>query len=183
MRVIAGRAKGRRLYAPSSKTTRPITSMIKGALFNILQMRIEDSKFLDLFSGSGSIGIEAVSRGALRTVFVERDSKAIEIIKKNLALCGFSLECEVYQDDVFERIRKLKHTGQIFDIIYLDPPFTVDSIFLSVMQVLSDNDILAKNGIIVIRTKKEKEMPDKIGNLQKYRKKSYGISTLHFYNK
>lgn len=181
MRVIAGIAKGRQLIAPAGMNTRPITAKIKEALFNILQNHIVNANFLDLFAGSGSIGIEAISRGAHMVVFVEKDRKAVEAIRKNLATCRFTDNCELYQDDVFHRIVWLKNNDYRFDIIYLDPPFTVDKIFLPVMEMLSDKCIVSDDGIIAIRTKKEKEMPAIIGSLQKFKLKTYGISSIHFY--
>ncbi len=181
MRVIAGTAKGRPLLAPKGYNTRPITAKIKEALFSIWQMQIAGSSFLDLFAGSGSMGIEALSRGATRAVFVEKDRKTADIIQKNLVNCQLAEGGRVYRDDVFRRIQWLKTQGELFDIIYLDPPFTVDSIFLPVMEALSDSKLLAEDGIIVIRTRKEKEMPEEIGLLQEYRQKIYGISCVHFY--
>lgn len=181
MRVIAGSAKGHRLVAPDGLNTRPITDKIKGALFNSWQMDIPGCAFLDLFAGSGSMGIEAISRGAKRTVFVEKDRRAVDVIKKNLAACRLSEGYVVYQDVVSHRIDSLKTAKEQFDIIYLDPPFTVDEIFIAVMESLSDGELLAENGIAVIRTRKEREMPDVIGKLTKYKLKTYGISSVHFY--
>ncbi len=183
MRVVAGKAKGRMLIAPEGLGTRPITAKIKEALFSSWQAWIPGSNFLDLFAGSGSMGIEAISRGAKKVVFVERERSAIEIIKKNLSVCNFTEGYEVYQDDVFRRIEWMKEKGYKFDVIYLDPPFTVDEIFLPVMEALSDGEILADDGIIAIRTKKEKEMPEVIGVLEKYKLKTYGISNVHYYEK
>lgn len=120
-------------------------------------MQIADSRFLDLFSGSGSIGIEAISRGAKKVVFVEKDRKAFNVIKKNLDSCKFTDGYEVYQDDVFGRIGWLAENGYMFDIIYLDPPFTVDEIFLPAMERLSNAKLLAKDGCIAIRTRREQE--------------------------
>lgn len=182
MRVIAGKAKGCPLIAPKGTDTRPIPAKIKEALFSIWQMRIADARFLDLFAGSGSVGIEAVSRGAQRAVFVERDRRAVNVIKRNLAACRLSTGYEVYQGDVFRQIRRLKERGDRFDIIYLDPPFTVDELFIPVLEVLSESELLASGGEIAIRTRAEKEMPDFIGALQKYKQKIYGISSLHFYH-
>lgn len=181
MRVIAGTAKGHPLVAPGGMNTRPITDKIKGALFNSWQLQIVDSKFLDLFAGSGSMGIEALSRGAEKVIFVEKDRKATDIIKKNLAACKFTSGYEICRADVFRKIECLKAEREQFNIIYLDPPFTVDEIFIPVMEALSDGKLLSKDGIIVIRTKKEKEMPDEFGKLKKYKFKIYGISGVHFY--
>lgn len=140
MRVIAGKAKGHPLAAPGGMNTRPITDKIKGALFNSWQLQIVDSKFLDIFAGSGSMGIEAISRGAEKVVFVEKNRGAVDIIKKNLTACKFTNGYKVYKDDVFHRIECLKTEGEQFDIIYLDPPFTVDEpgkSFLSFLPSLS----------------------------------------------
>lgn len=181
MRVIAGKARGHPLTAPRGMNTRPVTDKIKEALFSSWQLQIVGAYFLDLFAGSGSMGIEAISRGAEKTVFVEKDRKAVGIIKKNLSSCKFTDGYIIYNDDVFHRIEYLKSDGEQFDIIYLDPPFTIDSIFLPVIETLSDGKLLREDGIIVIRTRKEKEMPDKIGKLEKYKFKTYGISGVHFY--
>lgn len=180
--MIAGKAKGRLLVAPKGLSTRPITAVIKEALFNILQTQIVGSRFLDLFAGSGSIGIEAISRGAENVVFVEKEQNAINTIKKNLAACKFQNGYEIYRDDVFRRIKRLDDNGYMFDIIYLDPPFTEDKIFLPVMETLSNTNLIAKGGIIVIRTRKEKRMPDTINALYKCKFKNYGLSNLYFYS-
>lgn len=182
MRVIAGSAKGCPLVAPDGLNTRPITDKIKGALFNSWQMDIPGCAFLDLFAGSGSMGIEALSRGAKSTVFVEKDRKAIQAIRQNLAKCKFTSGYEVFQDDVFRQIERMRVQERRFDIIYLDPPFTVDGIFLPVMEAIQTASILMPGGFVAIRTRKEKEMPDAFGSLRKTRKKNYGISTVHFYS-
>ena len=181
MRVIAGRARGHPLIAPKGTDTRPITAKIKAALFNSWQMRLPNCCFLDLFAGSGSMGIEAMSRGAKKVVFVEKDPKAIRVIRKNIAVCKFADGYEIYQEDVFRSIDRLNNLSYRFDIIYLDPPFTVDGIFLPAMKALSDGDLLFEDGIIAIRTRREREMPDALGNLMKIKQKVYGISCVHIY--
>ena len=181
MRVIAGKAKGRALVAPEGFDTRPITAMMKEALFSMWQFQIQDADFLDLFAGSGSMGIEAISRGARRAVFVEMNQKAIDVIKQNVKTCKFTEEAVIYKDDVFRRIEWLKNNGETFDIIYLDPPFTVDEIFHPVLEAVTGAGILNEEGIIAIRTLKEKDMPEEMNNLEKYKFKVYGISAIHFY--
>lgn len=183
MRVIAGKAKGRNLTAPKGLRTRPVPAMIKEALYNIWQSRIDGARFLDLFAGSGSMGIEALSRGAEHVVFVDQDRKAVQAIRSNLTLCRFTEGWEVFQDDVFRRITRLKEQGQKFDIIYADPPFTVEAIFLPLIEALSDASLLAEDGQLVVRTKKEMRMPDAIQQLERSRVKTYGISNVHFYSR
>lgn len=181
MRVIAGKAKGKLLLAPKGMDTRPITAMMKEALFSMWHFSLPECMFLDLFAGSGSMGIEAISRGAKKAVFVENSRAAIEIIRKNIANCHMEAASEVHQDDVFRRISMFARSGQSFDIIYLDPPFTVESIFLPVMEALANADILAPGGVIAIRSEKHFDMPGQFQNLIRYKQKKYGISMIHFY--
>ena len=181
MRVIAGKAKGRMLIAPEGLNTRPIMAKMKEALFSMWQFDIYGANFLDLFAGSGSMGIEAISRGAKRAVFVEMDRNAIDVIKKNIKTCNFGDEAEVYQDDVFARIQWFKKTGQKFDIIYLDPPFTVDSIFIPVMEALDEADILAEDGVIVAEHWAKLELPEELHGFEKIKERKYGHIVLSIY--
>jgi len=182
MRVISGIARNRKLIAPEGMHTRPITDQIKEALFNIWQFYINGSNFLDLFSGSGSMGIEAISRGANKVVMVDNDNQAAKVIKTNIVNCKLENTNHIlYKEDVFNVILKLKNNKEKFDIIYADPPFTVESIFDPVMEALSDGELLAQDGIIAIRSASEKAMKDSYGVLEKYREKKYGVSMVHFY--
>lgn len=182
MRVISGVAKGRRLFAPKGMETRPITSKIKESLFNIWQTKIKGAFFLDLFAGSGSMGVEALSRGAEKVVFVEKSRSAVEVIKKNLAVCGFHNGYELYRDDVFRRINLLSQRQDKFDIVYLDPPFTKPEIFVPVIESLGNAKILTSEGMAVIRIRKDIAFPETIGNLCRFRQKIYGISVINFYS-
>lgn len=182
MRIIAGRARGRQIEAPEGMDTRPVTDKIRQALFNIWQFDIAGSEFLDLFSGSGSMGLEALSRKADRVVMVEKSPKAAEVIRRNLKACRFDKDnVTLMQNDVFFAIEELKRKGETFDLIYLDPPYTVDSIFHPVMEALGDGALLKEDGEIVIRTRSSKEMNERYGTLERYRTKKWGISTAHFY--
>ena len=182
MRIISGRAKGRNIQAPEGYDTRPVTDKIRQSLFNIWQWDIQGCEFLDLFSGSGSMGIEAMSRGAANVVMVEKADKAVRVINNNIKNCKLEDVCHtVYAEDVFSVIEKLKMQKAKFDIIYLDPPYTVDEIFHPVMDALGKADLLKEDGILVIRTRKEKGMNEEYGDLKKYREKIYGISKAHFY--
>jgi len=181
LRVIAGSVKGRKLKAPVGLHTRPITDMIKEALFNVWGPDIYDATVLDLFAGSGSVGIEALSRGACKVVFVDNDIDAIKIIKENLGICGFKNGWEVFKNDVFRVIELLTRHGQKFDYIYVDPPFSNAGIFNEIMLVLGRADILEDDGILVIRARKQKEMAESFHRLVKYRQSNYGESNLHYY--
>lgn len=182
MRVISGLARNRKLLAPKGMATRPITDQIKESLFNIWQFRVEDSRFLDLFSGSGAVGIEAMSRGARRTIMVDMGREAVTVIKKNIENCQLkSLDHEVWKEDVFSAIKTLDGQKEKFDLIYADPPFTVEEIFEPLMEALGASNLLDQEGSLAIRTEKTLPLKEEYGNLVKYRDKEYGLSHLHFY--
>lgn len=182
MRIIAGDARGKVIEAPEGMDTRPVTDKIRQALFNIWQFDIRDTSFLDLFSGSGSMGLEALSRKADRVVMVEKSRKAADVIRRNLKACRFeNRNVRVLEEDVFQAIADLKKRHETFDRIYLDPPYTVESIFDPVMEALGDGELLNPDGEIVIRSLNTKPMKERYGKLRKYREKTWGISTAHFY--
>ena len=127
-------------------------------------------------------GVEALSRGAEKVVFVEKSRSAVEVIKKNLAVCGFHNGYELYRDDVFRQINRLSRRQDKFDIVYLDPPFTKPEIFVPVIESLGNAKILASEGMAVIRIRKDIAFPETIGNLCRFRQKIYGISVINFYS-
>ena len=184
MRVIAGTVRGRRLEAPAGLNTRPLTDRIRESLFNILNPRLEGCRFLDLFAGSGSAGIEALSRGAESAVFIEINAEARRCLSKNLQHCGFQNHGELLRGDVFKSLPSLLQQDQIFDIIYVDPPFSQPELFSRFMKAIDQNsDILALDGCLIIRSQRQMNMPETTATLQRYRRSEYGESILNFYNK
>lgn len=182
MRVIAGKAKGKRLNAPRGMKTRPITDMIKEALFNVLGPGIYEAAFLDLFAGSGSVGIEALSRGARSVFFVDNDRAAVGVILENIKSCGFSEGFQIYTLDVFQALRVLARNAVQFDYIYVDPPFTQESIFGKIMIALGSATLLAPGGLLILRTQRRMIMLDRYENLSRTRITQYGESVLHYYH-
>lgn len=183
MRIISGSARGTQIEAPEGMDTRPVTDRIRQSLFNIWQFQIPHSRFLDLFSGSGSMGLEALSRGAKKVVMVEKGDRQFDVISRNLKKCHFTDGREVLlKDDVFHAIGLLEKKGEKFDFIYLDPPYTVDEIFDPVMEALGKSSLLDEDGELVIRSHTKKKMKERYGNLEKVREKKWGISTAHFYH-
>ncbi|NLB18065.1 MAG: 16S rRNA (guanine(966)-N(2))-methyltransferase RsmD, partial [Syntrophomonadaceae bacterium] len=134
MRVIAGQCKGRKLKVPSGPDIRPITDQIKEALFNTIGPYLEGQVFLDLFAGSGAVGIEALSRMADKAVFVEYNPQAVKIIKENLASCQLGSRATVIRGDVFVIVAQLIRKQIKFDIVYIDPPFRQDSYYERIME-------------------------------------------------
>jgi len=181
MRVIGGKVRGKSLKAPRGQNTRPITAMIKEALFNVISSDVANSYWLDLFAGSGAVGIEALSRGARRVVFIDADKTAIEIIRENLEHCGLDREAEVYRNDVFRALKLLQKRSQHFDYIYVDPPFTNEAIFIPVLQDLAQCELLVAGGSLILRTPRRFRVPDVIGAITLNRSDQYGESTLHYY--
>ena len=181
MRIISGIAKGKRLKAPPGKDTRPITDMIKEALFNVLGQDVKNAKFLDLFAGSGSVGIEALSRGVAMVIFIDNNQVAIKTIRENLSNCKMPANFEIYKNDVMLAVEMLKKRQILFDYIYVDPPFTQEKIFLRVMSALDEANILNINGTLIIRTPRKMDLKASFNNLIRFRLNNYGESTLNYY--
>jgi 16S rRNA (guanine(966)-N(2))-methyltransferase RsmD len=181
MRVIGGMARGRPLKAPPGMNTRPVTDRIKESLFNIIALGIEGAMLLDLFAGSGSVGIEALSRKAKWVCFVDNNREAVKTIKANLDRCGFSGDYQVLRNDVFKAVEALRRRGLRFDYIYVDPPFTQEKIFDLIMDALDKAELLNEKGIVIIRAPRKKSLPESLDGLERYRLNHYGESSLHYY--
>lgn len=153
VRVIGGMYKGRKIKTLEGSKTRPTPSIVREALFDILSERIKGAYFLDLYAGFGCIGIEALSRGAAFVSFVEKDSGAASLIKKNLVSLGLEKDSQVLVMDVIKSLRKIKLN---FDYIFLDPPYS-ENPFVKIFELLSENDILSENGKIIIQSFKKTE--------------------------
>ncbi len=148
MRVISGRAKGLRLKSPPSNRVRPALDKVKEAIFNIL-FDVSDARVLDLFAGTGSMGIEAISRGAKSAVFVESWNATADVIKKNLELCQFTSEGVILRFTVERAIKALSKKGETFDLIFVDPPYDKDLVNKTLEQ-LADSNIMHKDTLLVV---------------------------------
>lgn len=148
MRVIAGTARRIQLITPKGLETRPTTDRIKETLFNIIQPYLADCDFLDLFSGSGAIGIEALSRGAKKATFVENKKEAITCIEKNLFATKLKEQGEILGMEAIEALQKLKINQRTFDIIFLDPPYH-NRYEQKILEFLKDTHLLKEDGIII----------------------------------
>lgn len=180
MRVVAGKARGTQIKTIESDTTRPTRDMVREALFSIINMKLPDSVFLDLFSGSGAIGIEAISRGASKAYFSDINKECVKVIKENIAKTHFENDSVVFLGDYKDTLKKLKDTK--FDIIFVDPPYNlgmgVDSI-----KIISDYNLLNDDGIIIYETDEIEDAPECIGLYERYNYKKYGRNILNFYNR
>ena len=155
MRVISGSARGRRLKELQGMDTRPTTDKVKESLFNIIQFEIEGRRVLDLFGGTGQLGIEALSRGADHCTFVDMRKEAAALIRENLRLTGLSERSRVVQGDA---LSFLSSCGEKFDVILLDPPYHTELLEKSVERI-TEFDILREHGIIICESAAERELP------------------------
>ncbi len=179
MRVISGVSRGCKLLAPEGLNTRPTTDRIKESLFNMLAPELnEDSMFLDLFSGSGAIGIEAISRGIKGAVFVDSCNESIKIINKNLEHTRLSEKATVMNCEAEQAINILSKKNTKFDIIYIDPPYYKDFIKKVVEQIL-DMQIIKDDGLIVVEQGSKEPLLD-IGSLEILKHKKYSTTSLIF---
>lgn len=172
MRIISGKARGTKLYSLEGITTRPTLDRVKESLFNIIQNEIKDCTFLDLFSGSGSIGLEAASRGAKKVILCDKSKEAIEIINKNIDKTHLEDKIELYNMDSISLLKiKIKET---LDIIYIDPPYN-SNLSIDSIKIILEKNIVNEESIIIVETDEKdrilrevKEMKIEIIDTRKY---------------
>ncbi len=175
MRIIAGEHKGRRLVSPAGLDTRPTADRVKEALFSILQFELADADFLDLFAGSGQVGIEALSRGAARAVFVDAERLPCDCIRRNLEAVGLTDRAEVVLQDVN---RYLLFCTEQFDIVFTDPPYR-QGLTESLLESLSG--IVRSGGVVVCEVAVGTDLPQQQGTLRMHRRYRYGKTELVLY--
>lgn len=181
MRVISGLKKGHRLKSPKGLDVRPTEDRIKESLFNIIGTIHNQSIILDLFAGSGSIGIEFLSRGAQKCFFVDISATSLSIVKDNLTHTGLEKNATIIKKDAKNAIFDFNKQNIKFDYIYLDPPFRNESLLLNVIEEIHNNKILSKDGIIIVEHEKELFLKDELYGFFKYKDRNYGSKTLDFY--
>ena len=183
-RVVTGRFRGAILQAPEGDKTRPTTDKVKEALFSIMQAYIPDSEFLDLFAGSGQIGIEALSRGAKRVTLVERSGQAAAVISKNISKIRLegSDEIRLHKKSVAQALELLGQAGEKFDIIFMDPPYKDVPVRLDeATKLISEFDMLASDGMLIVEHDKDCVIPEELNGLKRVRSCSYGITVITFF--
>ena len=181
MRIISGKFKGKKIYLPKDNLTRPLRDIIKESIFNILnhsnllKIKLEKANILDLFSGTGSFGLECISRGAGHVTFFENYEPAVKVLIKNINILNCSYKTNIYRKNVFDA--NLKQLGK-FDIIFLDPPFKYKDIGKLISNLKYEN-ILNKNGIIVYHNHKSHSdnLPK---NFKIIKQLNHGISRIYF---
>ena len=179
MRIISGKARGTKLYTLEGMNTRPTLDRVKESIFNIIQNEIDGAKVLDLFAGSGAIGLEFLSRGAKEAVLCDKSKEAIEVIRKNINKIHMEEKTKVFNTDFETCLEKIKN--QQSDIIYLDPPYATNYIVKSLKKII-EFGIITKDSTIIIETDDEKRILKEIENLEIkiVDKRKYGRATIIF---
>jgi 16S rRNA (guanine(966)-N(2))-methyltransferase RsmD len=161
IRILGGSARGRRLLGPVGYKFRPTTGRVKEFIFSYLGSRVTGARILDLFSGTGSLGIEALSRGADEAFFIERSAPTVKILKKNVGICGFSEQANVMRGDVFILLNKLGKDSEKFDLVLADPPFK--GFFREeIVKTVEENRLLKDDGLLLVEH--ERHDPDDGGH-------------------
>jgi len=179
MRVISGTSKGRKLVTPRSQSVRPTSDRVKESIFNILREEIEGKRVLDLFAGTGNLGIEALSRGAEKTIFVEKRRQAIRLIQKNLAQFGLEDRSEILPKDISRAIGILKQRGESFDLILMDPPYEKGWIQRTLMK-LNSHPIYHGDSILVIEHSRREPLPQPMKGWNLIRQRQIGDTLISF---
>ena len=183
MRITGGRAKGRTIKVKSTTETsqlRPTASKVREALFNIIGADIAGSRFLDLYAGTGSVGFEALSRGAEEVIFVEINPIRCRVIKELAQNLGYKDRIKVYKSKAFKFLLRTKERKDVFDFIFIDPPYQSGEI-MKILPMLSDGLILSKDGMIIVEHFSKIALPEEIGNLKTRKRYKYGDTSLTTY--
>jgi 16S rRNA (guanine(966)-N(2))-methyltransferase RsmD len=174
MRIISGINKGKKLYAPEGAQVRPTGDKIKEAVFNIIGPIDEEAVVLELFAGSGSIGIEFLARGAKHCTFIDVSRKSLNYVKKNLDLCNFNNKAKIILSEYEKAIINLSKNNEKFDYIFADPPYALN-LSNNIINKVFEFDIIKSGGLLIIETdKSEKVIDNKDTNMIKYKEKIYG---------
>ena len=179
MRIIAGASKGRKLATPKSQSIRPTSDRVKESLFNILGSEVEGKVVLDLFAGTGNLGIEALSRGAKRVIFVEKGRQAVRLIQTNFNQFGLADRSEILPKDANRAIGILKQRGECFDLIFMDPPYEKGLIQRTLMK-LSTHPIYHGDSILVIEHNRREPLPGILEGWHLIRQQKIGDTLLSF---
>ena len=182
MRIIAGRYRSRSLDAPAGLATRPTSDRLRETLFNVLAPRIEGARFLDLYAGSGAVGLEALSRAAAQVDFVERAPAALAALRKNLDRLALTAGFRMHAASVGAMLRKMT-SGPAFDIVFLDPPYDAAEEYAGTLELLDRNHalLLAPEAVVIVEHRRKQELEDCYGQLRRTRLLKQGDAALSFY--
>jgi len=189
MKISGGLAKGRktstkRLFSKQSRydELRPTSSKVREAIFDILKNRIEGASFVDLYAGTGTVGLEALSRGAGKVIFVETNSVRVKVIRENADRFGFRDRTKVVEGRAYEFLRKASAERKKFDIFFLDPPYFSEEI-MRTLSLVGEKGLLKEDGTMIVEHFFKRKLPEKVGELKMIRSYRYGDTMLTIYRK
>jgi 16S rRNA (guanine966-N2)-methyltransferase len=180
MRIIAGSHKGRRLLSPTTNAVRPTSGRVKEALFSILGDRVIGAAVLDLFAGSGAIGIEALSRGAACVTFVESHPTSLRLLQANLTQCGLSENTEIHPGETRAFLQYAARHGLAFDVIFADPPYRDDSTN-TLLPLLGQSAMIQSHTVVILEHPTKHQIPPQVGPLNRVRQYRYGDTSLSLF--
>jgi 16S rRNA (guanine(966)-N(2))-methyltransferase RsmD len=180
MRITGGALRGRQLHAPKTDAIRPMRDQVRAAVFNILEEVIEGSRFLDLFAGTGSVGIEALSRGAAEAVFVDQSPEALGIIRSNLKELDLTSQATLIPDDVFRALDSLSRQKETFDLIFVGPPYG-KGLADRTMQELTDSTLVHPQTIVFVEVFKKEVVQREYKLLKSFDERLYGDNLVLFF--
>jgi 16S rRNA (guanine(966)-N(2))-methyltransferase RsmD len=179
MRVIAGRLRGRRVDAPKGRDTRPTYDRVRESVFAIIGARVDGAAVLDLFAGSGVLGIESVSRGARAAVLVDTDPGAVRVIRRNVERLGVDEACDVRRGDAAELLER-RALGGPFDLVFVDPPYR-SRLHGVILRLLGEAGRLPAGALVLVEHESRDELPESAGDLTLVRRERYGSTAVSFY--
>ena len=182
MRIIAGRAKGRRLIAPKARGIRPTRDDVKESIFSMIQGHVEAAVVLDLFAGTGNLGLEALSQGAKKAIFVEKERISLRALMKNIDLCGFRDCAEIISRDAQIALKLLRRRGEKADLIFIDPPYG-SGYADRTLRFIDAHDMVTEEGTIVVEHGAEEGLPDQCGRLALSRRKRHGETVISIFRR
>ena len=179
MHIISGICRGRKLFSPKGRDIRPTADRIRESVFNILEPRVKNALVLDLFAGTGALGLEALSRGAARAIFVDMSAVSCSIVQQNIDHCRFSGQSRVFRLDIFRQPLPFSVTSSSFDLIFMDPPYHKNHVktLLETHQIAA---LLSDDGIVVAEHTAKETLPDTLNGLDIFRQKKYSGTTVSF---
>lgn len=181
MRITGGQVKGRILANPKGLNIRPTTDRVREAIFSIIGQDLSGLSVLDLFAGTGSLGLEALSRGALQALFIDNSPQSIKLIKKNLALCGFQDSGVILRRDLRREILLIRASERkLFDLVFLDPPYG-ENLIPSLLEDLATRDVLSSTSRVIAESSKTEGLPISVGNLHTIDMRLYGDTKISLY--
>ena len=182
VRIIAGTAKGIRLKTPKGMNTRPTADRVKESVFGILGVALIDAEVLDLFAGTGNLGLEALSRGAAAATMVDKNIQSVKIMLENAILTDLSRAAVICREDVMAALKRLQTTGKSFDLIFCDPPYNL-GLAPKVLRELDAVDVLRAGGIFILEHSRHEKLPEELKRIVAYRSEFYGETVVSFFIK